>query len=115
GLPAARPGPQWKPIGAERLLLDLPRQSEIGMMNQLQIVQKALRLLDPAIAAEPIDIAADRGETMERAESLHAGAEGIDAVAADERRRPFRIDARRRDDLVLGHAGQRRRALWRKF
>ena len=75
------------------------------MMNQLQIVQEALRLLDPAIATKPINVPADCSEAMERAESPHAGAEGIDAVAADEGRRPLRVNARRGDDVVFGHAG----------
>ena len=52
---------------------------------------------------------------MECAEGLHAGAESIDAVAADEGRWALGVHARCRDDVLGGHAGQGLGALRREF
>src|SRR6185503_11659448 len=62
------------------------------------------RLLRAAVAAEPFDIAADRDQAVEGPERLHASAERVDAVAADEDRGAVGVEARRGDDVGGGDA-----------
>ena len=109
GLPAARPGPQREAVGAERLPLDLLGQAELRHVQEVEIRAKTTRRLDPAIAALPVDIAADRHQRVECAKGLHAGTERVDAVPADEAGRTLRVHARGSDDRLGRHAGQLRR------
>ena len=83
-LPALRPGPEREAVGTDGALLHLGIQPEFGHVQQVHVVAHALGCAHAQIAAGAVDVAADGEETMVGAERLHAGAESVDAVPADE-------------------------------
>ena len=75
-------------------------------MQQLDIAAEAPGPLDPDIAAHPVQVAADRHQSVERAEGLDAGRERVDSVPAHEGRRPVAVHARGPDDVFGRNAGE---------
>ena len=100
-----RARPQRKLRRADALRLDLGREPEGRIEQDVEIGLEACRPLRPPVAADAIDVAADREEAIVGAERLHAVARGIDPVAADEAGRPACEHPRRLDDLRGRHAG----------
>ena len=116
-LPALRPGPKREAVGADGPFLHLGIQPEFGHVQQVDIVAHALGRAHAQIPAGAVDVAADGEEAVVGAERLHAGAEGVDAVPADEGGGPVGIHAGGGGDLLGGNAGEpfrnRRRKLRR--
>ena len=74
-------------------------------VQQIDVAAHAARRAQAQVAAGAVDVAADGDEAVVGAERLHAGAEGVDAVAADEGGGPVGVHAGRGDDLLGRHAG----------
>ncbi len=63
-------------------------------MEQIHIRSEPGGALRTPIATCSVEISANGNKAMKRAKSLHAVAGGIDAMAADENRRPCGIQTR---------------------
>ncbi len=103
-LPALGPGPQGIAVGADGALLGLGVEAERRVVQQVEVVLEALGRAHAHVAAGPVDIAADGEQAVVGAERLHPGAEGIDAVAADEGGRTVGEQARGGGDVLRRHA-----------
>ena len=100
-----RTRPQRELRRADALRLDLGREPEGRVEENVEISFEAFRPLRPPVAPNAVDVAADCEEAIVRAKRLHPIARGIDPVAADEARRPACEHPRSLDDLRARHAG----------